>query len=128
VVPQHAFDDAVLLGELGLDGRVRPVRGVLPRVVAAARAGVGAAVVPAANAAEAALVPGVSVTGCAPWPGWWPGANGDEPPDVELADDAAPPVDPAEDDPAHRPDLADVLGQATARYLLEVAAAAATTC
>ena len=32
VVPPHAFDDAVLLGELGLDGRVRPVRGVLPAV------------------------------------------------------------------------------------------------
>ncbi len=123
VVPQHAFDDAVLLGELGLDGRVRPVRGVLPAVVAAARAGVGAAVVPAANAAEAALVPGVRVTGVRTLAGLVARANGDEPPDVELAEDAAPPVDPAEDDPAHRPDLADVLGQATARYLLEVAAA-----
>jgi magnesium chelatase family protein len=50
-------------------------------------------------------------------------ANGDALPEVELAVDAAPPVDPAPDDPAHRPDLADVLGQATARYLLEVAAA-----
>ena len=123
VVPQHAFDDAVLLGELGLDGRVRPVRGVLPAVVAAARAGVGAAVVPAANAAEAALVPGVRVTGVRTLAGLVARANGDEPPDVELAEDGAPPVDPAEDDPAHRPDLADVLGQATARYLLEVAAA-----
>jgi magnesium chelatase family protein len=123
VVPQHAFDDAVLLGELGLDGRVRPVRGVLPAVVAAARAGVGAAVVPAANAAEAALVPGVRVTGVRTLAGLVARANGDEPPDVELAEDAAPPVDAAEDDPAHRPDLADVLGQATARYLLEVAAA-----
>ena len=123
VVPQHAFDDAVLLGELGLDGRVRPVRGVLPAVVAAARAGVGAAVVPAANAAEAALVPGVRVTGVRTLAGLVARANGDEPPDLELAEDAAPPVDPAEDDPAHRPDLADVLGQATARYLLEVAAA-----
>ena len=123
VVPQHAFDDAVLLGELGLDGRVRPVRGVLPAVVAAARAGVDAAVVPAANAAEAALVPGVRVTGVRTLAGLVARANGDEPPDLELAEDAAPPVDPAEDDPAHRPDLADVLGQATARYLLEVAAA-----
>jgi len=123
VVPQHAFDDAVLLGELGLDGRVRPVRGVLPAVVAAARAGVGAAVVPAANAAEAALVPGVRVTGVRTLAGLVARANGDEPPDLELAEDAAPPVDPAEDDPAHRPDLADVLGQTTARYLLEVAAA-----
>jgi magnesium chelatase family protein len=123
MVPQHAFDDAVLLGELGLDGRVRPVRGVLPAVAAAARAGVAAAVVPAANAAEAALVPGVRVTGVRTLAGLVARANGDELPEVELVEDAAPPADPAADDPAHRPDLADVLGQATARYLLEVAAA-----
>jgi magnesium chelatase family protein len=123
VVPQHAFDDAVLLGELGLDGRVRPVRGVLPAVAAAARAGVAAAVVPAANAAEATLVPGVRVTGVRTLAGLVARANGDELPEVELVEDAAPPADPAADDPAHRPDLADVLGQATARYLLEVAAA-----
>ena len=123
VVPQHAFDDAVLLGELGLDGRVRPVRGVLPAVAAAARAGVAAAVVPAANAAEAALVPGIRVTGVRTLAGLVARANGDALPEVELAEDPAPPVDQAVDDPAHRPDLADVLGQATARYLLEVAAA-----
>jgi magnesium chelatase family protein len=123
VVPQHAFDDAVLLGELGLDGRVRPVRGVLPAVAAAARAGVAAAVVPAANAAEASLVPGLRVTGVRTLAGLVARANGDELPEVELVEDAAPPADPAADDPAHRPDLADVLGQATARYLLEVAAA-----
>jgi magnesium chelatase family protein len=123
VVPAHVFDRAVLLGELGLDGRVRPVRGVLPAVAAAARAGVEAAVVPAANAAEAALVPGVRVTGVRTLAGLVARANGDELPEVELAEDPAPPVDEAEDDPAHRPDLADVLGQATARYLLEVAAA-----
>jgi len=122
VVPQHAFDDAVLLGELGLDGRVRPVRGVLPAVAAAARAGVAVAVVPAANAAEAALVPGIRVTGVRTLAGLVARANGDALPEVELAEDPAPPVDPAVDDPAHRPDLADVLGQATARYLLEVAA------
>jgi magnesium chelatase family protein len=102
---------------------VRPVRGVLPAVVAAARAGVAAAVVPAANAAEAALVPGVRVTGVRTLAGLVARANGDALPEVELAEDAAPPADPDADDPAHRPDLADVLGQATARYLLEVAAA-----
>ncbi|MGQ7295503.1 YifB family Mg chelatase-like AAA ATPase [Quadrisphaera sp. KR29] len=49
------------LGELGLDGWVRPVRGVLPAVLAARAQGIGRAVVPAANAAEAALVAGVQV-------------------------------------------------------------------
>ena len=122
VVPAHVFDDAVLLGELGLDGRVRPVRGVLPAVAAAARAGVTAAVVPAANAAEAALVPGLRVTGVRTLAGLVARARGDELPEAELAEEPPVVVDD-EDDPAHRPDLADVLGQATARYLLEVAAA-----
>jgi magnesium chelatase family protein len=84
---------------------------------------VAAAVVPAANAAEAALVPGVRVTGVRTLAGLVARANGDELPEVERAEDVAPPVDPAAEDPVHRPDLADVLGQATARYLLEVAAA-----
>lgn len=49
------------IGELGLDGRLRPVPGVLPAVAAAARAGVRRVVVPHANRAEAELVPGVEV-------------------------------------------------------------------
>ncbi|MBJ7451019.1 MAG: ATP-binding protein, partial [Blastococcus sp.] len=55
-VPALSIDRLVLLGELGLDGSVRPIRGVLPAVLAAARAGHGQVVVPAANADEAALV------------------------------------------------------------------------
>lgn len=52
---------AVHLGELGLDGRVRPVPGVLPAVIAARAAGFARVVVPAANADEAALVDGMDV-------------------------------------------------------------------
>lgn len=55
--------DVVMIGELGLDGRVRPVRGVLPAVLAAAEAGYQQVVVPEQTAGEAALVPGVSVLG-----------------------------------------------------------------
>ena len=49
------------LGELSLDGALRPVRGVLPVVEEALRRGQRFAVVPTANAAEAALVPGLTV-------------------------------------------------------------------
>lgn len=56
-----ALDGVVLIGELGLDGSIRPVRGVLPMVAAAARADLATVVVPAANAHEASLVPGVQV-------------------------------------------------------------------
>lgn len=55
--------DVVMIGELGLDGRVRPVRGVLPAVLAAAEAGYEQVVVPEQTAGEAALVPGISVLG-----------------------------------------------------------------
>src|SRR5437588_133668 len=60
-LPVTALDTVVLVGELGLDGTVRPVRGVLPAVLAAMRAGIGRVVVPVGNAAEASLVPGVTV-------------------------------------------------------------------
>ncbi len=130
VVPSAVFEDAVLLGELGLDGRVRAVRGVLPAVAAAARAGVLSAVVPAANAAEAALVPGIRVTGVRTLAGLVARARSEDLPACEtqavltvvgsgeLGGDG---VDPGHAD--HQPDLSDVLGQATARYLIEVAAA-----
>lgn len=55
--------DLLMIGELGLDGRVRPVRGVLPAVLAAADAGYRQVVVPEQTSAEAALVPGVAVLG-----------------------------------------------------------------
>ncbi|WP_440071193.1 YifB family Mg chelatase-like AAA ATPase [Streptosporangium sp. OZ121] len=60
-VPAARVAEPIFLGELGLDGSVRPVRGVLPAVLAAVAAGAHTVVVPARNAAEAGLVPGVSV-------------------------------------------------------------------
>ncbi|PZF57542.1 ATP-binding protein [Curtobacterium sp. MCBD17_034] len=51
----------VHIGELGLDGRVRPVPGIIPMLAAAREAGAERAVVPAGNAAEASYVPGIRV-------------------------------------------------------------------
>src|SRR5579864_7800181 len=64
-VPVAALAGKMFLAELGLDGRLRPVPGVLPAVVAAeaAEAGVDTVVVAAQNVAEAALVPGVKAVG-----------------------------------------------------------------
>lgn len=62
VVPATRIAGPFFLGELGLDGRLRPVRGILPSVLSAAKQGDDVVVVvPAANAAEATLVPGVRV-------------------------------------------------------------------
>src|SRR3954454_17716854 len=62
-IAPKSIADLMMIGELGLDGRVRPVRGVLPAVLAAADAGYRHVVVAERTAAEASLVPGVSVLG-----------------------------------------------------------------
>ena len=106
----------MLVGELGLDGHVRPLRGVLPIVLAARAAGHLHAVVPAANVAEAALAPGMTVRGVRTLGDLVTWLRGDADPLLAATDD--PPADPA---PV--PDLADVLGQPEARLALEIAAA-----
>jgi magnesium chelatase family protein len=60
-VPRAASDGVMFFGELGLDGRLRPVPGVLPAVAAAAPKGFDTVMVADQNAPEAALVPGVRV-------------------------------------------------------------------
>ena len=57
MLPLAPLGGVVLLGELGLDGTVRPVRGVLPCILAAARAGIQRAVVPVANATRRVSCP-----------------------------------------------------------------------
>ncbi|MBT0995722.1 YifB family Mg chelatase-like AAA ATPase [Cellulomonas sp. DKR-3] len=120
VVPPERVQDVVHLGELGLDGRLRPVRGVLPAVAAAVAAGRPRLVVPAGNVAEARLVPGAEVRGARTLAEVlsWHGADL-EVPDTEPVRPEAPPVAV----PPHALDLADVVGQQEARACLEVAAA-----
>jgi magnesium chelatase family protein len=119
-VPAGFVSRLVCLGELGLDGAVRGVRGVLPATLAARNAGYAQVVVPLANAREAALVPGVDVLpvshlreviaalrGEDDWP---------DPGTMEHLDD---------DTGGRLPDLQDVAGQSEGRHALEVAAAGA---
>src|SRR6478672_12425051 len=81
-VPTAAASQVMCFGELGLDGRLRPVRGVLPAVARAAEEGFGKVMVAAQNAAEAALVPGVrviaadSLTEAVDWLRGVPGCDG----------------------------------------------------
>ncbi len=112
-------ESVVHLGELGLDGRVKPVRGVLPAVLAAARHGVRHVVVPVANAAEAQLVDQVVVHAApdlATVIAWYAAAAaGAALPEAERAPAADPLVRPG-------PDLSEVVGQQEARLALEIAA------
>ena len=120
-LPADVVAEIVIVGELGLDGRVRPVRGALVAALAAQRSGAARIVVPAANVDEASLVPDIAVHGVRTLAGLVALIRGDDVPDVELefsVDDLAPaPPEPA------IPDLVDVRGQHAARASLELAAA-----
>ena len=109
--------DVLLVGEVALDGGLRPVAGVLPMLLLARRHGLAAAIVPSANHREAALAPGLPVH---------PAATLQEALAV-LAADPLPPAPPAPgpSDDGWQPegDLAEVRGQALARRALEIAAA-----
>jgi magnesium chelatase family protein len=141
---EGVIDGLVLLGELGLDGAVRPVRGVLPAVLAAHDAGMRRVVVPAANAGEARLVPGMQVLAATSLAqvlallrgmvtvdhesaaAAVDGAAAGGPRGVGVAVDSRPATSadlPAAADSGAGPDLADVIGQGNARRAVEVAAA-----
>ena len=114
-VPAGSVRRLVLLGELGLDGSVRGIRGVLPAVLAASAAGHPQVVVPAANADEAALVEGVDVLPTATLTELLEHLAGRRtlPRHVRGPLPVPPPL----------PDLSDVVGQAAGRRAVEVAAA-----
>jgi magnesium chelatase family protein len=111
-----SLEGVLLLGELGLDGRVKPVPGVLPALVAAAKSGVTRAVVPIANLAEARLLPEVRSSGVSSLTSLVALLRGQpllEP--VPLPDEAEP--------PAAVGDFREVAGQPSGRLACEVAAA-----
>jgi len=111
------LEKTVLLGELALDGRVRPVKGVLPAVLTALNQGWPAVVVPVENLAEASLIEGVEVWGARSLGqvAAWLAGKGDLEPRVESRPHTAEAA----------ADLSDVVGQTQARYAVEVAAAGA---
>jgi magnesium chelatase family protein len=118
--PMPVMAEMVFLGELALDGRLRPVPGVLPAALAAAAAGASHIVVPEANAGEARLIPGLSVLAARSLRQVFAVLRGEPVPD-EPADPltAARVSEPA----AIQLDLADVAGLHAAKHVLEVAAA-----
>jgi magnesium chelatase family protein len=115
-VPRESLQGLVLLGELGLDGRVRPVPGVLPALVAASKRDYARAVVPAVNLAEARLLGEVSSRGVASLSDLVALLRG-----AELPDPVVPPVSAPQTQDVR--DFSDVLGQPVGRTACEVAAA-----
>jgi len=117
-VPVERVRGRLLIGELSLEGRLLPVRGILPIVLAARDRGLEEVIVPDANGGEAGVVEGIRVVPAASLGDvvrWI--RSGTVPPtdeeDVPVPESGHPPIH----------DLADVVGQETARRALEIAAA-----
>ncbi len=115
IIPDE-FRDDFFAGELGLDGTVRPISGVLSLALCAAANGARHLFVPSANAAEAALVPELHVVPVASLSELLAYIGGS----LAIERAVAP---PAADVPLASVDFASIRGQAAAKRSLEVAAA-----
>ena len=109
-------EDAAFLGELSLTGALRPVTGVLPMALCAARLGIKTLYVPAQNAAEATLADGLTVYGVEDVSQLIAHLSGDAPMTPTPRWQPAPSARPL-------PDFTDVMGQENVKRGLEIAAA-----
>ncbi len=117
-VPVDSLSSTLVLGELSLAGAVRPVRGVLPQLLGARRAGIPCAIVPVGNGPEAASVDGIEVRVASSLEEVRRHLQGRETLPLASRRSFAPAC-------LAGTDLADVKGQHSARRALEIAAAGA---
>lgn len=120
-LPPHCavfFDETMILGELGLTGEIRPVRGVLPLVLAAKKAGLKQMIVPLGNAEEASLVKGIRVLCPKTLRECYECLSNNRPLPMYQSAKSIPQADPI----IPSLDMSDVCGQRIPKHALEVAA------
>ena len=115
-IPEEGLQETIFIGELALDGSIRSIRGVLPILIAASRAGIKRAVITSANIEESSLLTGINSIGMSHLRDvveWL--RNGA--PDVARAN-----VSESKFTHENQTDFADVAGQKSARFAAEISA------
>lgn len=112
-------DDALYIGELGLDGGLRPVRGIIGKILAARKLGYTTFFIPATNLTQARLIPGISLFPIQDLKEFYLHATGTQP----LSPTTTSEKQTYASNTSHESDFSDIVGQARAKRSLEIAAA-----
>lgn len=118
LIPQKELEDTVLLGELGLDGSVRGVNGVLPVILSARGAGISRCIVPADNLREGSGLGGIRLFGVRSLREFVQVFRAPS----ELQTQTGPEEPGSAPDPREIPDFSEIRGQETLRRSMEIAA------
>jgi magnesium chelatase family protein len=118
LLPRKEFKDYLLLGELSLNGKLRPIRGALSVAILAKQMGLKGTILPFENVWEANLIPDIEILGAPDLPAVVEFLLGQGP--LSTAHDLPKPNRQSQERP---PDFCEVKGQAYAKRALEVAAA-----
>lgn len=117
-IPDNQSEPTLVIGELGLDGSIRPVRGIIGKLLTGRRLGYTSAVIPAQNLAQAQLVPGIRYIPVATLQDYYLHTINKAP--IAFAATQNTPSESAEN---YENDFSDVIGQLRAKRSLEIAAA-----
>lgn len=116
-------ESCAIIGELGLEGSVRPVRGIIGKLLAGKHSGIKTFVIPSGNLAQASLVPGIQLIDITSLEQWYAIINNQAEPSITdtdaLADNPVTPTSQPEDVLG----IEDVIGQALGKRAIEISAA-----